>query len=168
MPEDTPTDYRNFLKFWEMCTALACLYVGFMVPFSLGFQRLYVQEGEQCPFAATSFKGVHLYVTRVVDIIVDLIFWADIFFNFLSARWLLKSHPIVHWVLVDDLDEIARLYLKDTFIIDFLGSIPVQYLDCIPGVEGGSLKVARLLRLFKLFRLRRIQTMIRYIERSFP
>lgn len=168
MPANTPTDYRTFLKIWEMITALACLYVGFMVPFSLGFQRLYLADGEQCPFTTDSFAGEHLFVTRVLDIVVDFIFWADIFVNFVSARWVLNTHPIVHWVLVDDLGTIAELYISDTFFIDFLGSIPVQYLDCIPGVESGSLKVARLLRLFKLTRLRRIQTIIRYFERTFP
>lgn len=31
MPANTPTDYQNFLKVWEIVTAFACLYVGFMV-----------------------------------------------------------------------------------------------------------------------------------------
>lgn len=60
------------------------------VPFSLGFQKLYVTDGEQCPFDTSGFMGAHLYVTRVVDFVVDLIFWADIVFNFISARWVLN------------------------------------------------------------------------------
>jgi len=44
----------------------------------------------------------------------------------------------------------------------------VQYIDCIPGVNGGSLKMIRMLRLFKLFRLRRLDNLITMLQKSFP
>ena len=48
------------------------------------------------------------------------------------------------------------------------GSLPVQHLDCIEGVNAGFLKGARLLRLFKLFRLTRLATLIKMLEQQFP
>ena len=54
--------------------------------------------------------------------------------------------------LYEDLDDIARMYLQDTFAIDIVGSLPVQYLDCIPKMEVGKAKLMRLLRMVKLLR----------------
>ena len=105
-----------------MITAVACLYVGFMVPFSLGFEKLYLSGGEQCLFSPEANLIPLFAVTRIIDIFVDIVFWIDIFVNFLSARWVLETEPMVHWTLVDDLGEVANLYLRDTFIIDFLGT----------------------------------------------
>ena len=34
----------DFLKIWEFFTATACLYVGVMVPLTLGFERLYLKD----------------------------------------------------------------------------------------------------------------------------
>ena len=118
----TRHDYAWFLNNWEILTALACLYVGFMVPFTLGFEKYYFKEGEQCLFSSEAVViGPAFYVTRIVDIIVDLIFIFDIFVNFVSARWILKLEPMVHWVLIDDLSEIGKLYMKDMFVMDVLG-----------------------------------------------
>lgn len=118
---EVPRDYQNFLKVWEMITAIACLYVGFMVPFSLGFEKLYLSSGEQCLFRPGSDILPLFLVTRIIDIFVDVVFWIDIAVNFLSARWVLETEPMVHWTLVDDLRTVARLYLFDTFLIDLLG-----------------------------------------------
>ena len=104
-------------------TAVACLYVGFMVPFTLGFEKYYFGQGEQCLFSpdAVLSNGPAFYVTRIVDIIVDIIFIVDIFINFVSARWVLHLEPMAHWVLVDDLSAIAQAYLHDMFVLDVLG-----------------------------------------------
>jgi hypothetical protein len=94
-----------------------------MVPFSLGFEKYYLGDGEQCLFSPkATIHGPSFYITRVIDILVDIVFWIDIFINFVSARWVLKMEPMVHWVLVDDMPEIADLYLRDMFVIDFLGT----------------------------------------------
>lgn len=212
-------DYAWFLNQWEVLTALACLYVGFMVPFTLGFEKYYFADGEQCLFSSNAVpsNGTAFYVTRIVDIIVDLIFIVDIFINFVSARWVFRLEPMAHWTLVDDLSKIAQLYMSDMFVLDVLGkknaplpiflplqrnvctgdrlyrpqsfrveafrktglaltyvhihcagSLPVQHLDCIEGVNAGFLKFARLLRLFKLFRLTRLATLISLVQRRFP
>lgn len=60
------------------------------------------------------------------------------------------------------------LAVRRTESITIAGSLPVQYLDCISGIDGGSLKLMRMLRLFKLFRLRRLQTLINMVQKAFP
>jgi hypothetical protein len=91
------------------------------VPFSLGFEKLYFRSGEQCLLSPSANLTPLFAATRIVDIFVDLIFWVDIFVNFVSARWVLETEPMVHWTLVDDLRDVAKLYMHDTFIIDVLG-----------------------------------------------
>ena len=94
-----------------------------MVPFSLGFEKYYLGDGEQCLFSSdATINGPSFYVTRVIDILVDIVFWIDIFINFVCARWVLKMEPMVHWVLVDEIPEIAHMYLRDMFVIDLLGT----------------------------------------------
>ena len=67
--------------------------------------------------------------------------------------------------MVSDMDEVAWLYMRDTFITDVLGSLPVQYLDCIPNVEAGVMRFMRFFRLFKLLRLRGLGQMIKTLEK---
>ena len=169
-PNAVPRYGADFLKFWEFCTAVACLYVGIMVPLALGFQKLYMGRGEQCLFRSDSADTLpaFLNVTRFVDIIVDLIFWIDMFFNFVTARWLLDVNPVPHWKLVDDIQEISYMYITGLFFWDMLGSIPVQYIDCIPNVDSGGLTVLRLFRLFKLLRLTRLKFVILWLQKKFP
>jgi len=38
-------------------------------------------------------------------------------------------------------------YLRGMFIIDLAASLPMQYLDCINGVDAPWIKIVRLLRL---------------------
>ena len=70
--------------------------------------------------------------TRYLDLAVDALFIADILLNFVSARWVLEVEPMEHWRIYDNVSDIARLYLKGHFAIDVAGSLPVQYIDCVP------------------------------------
>ena len=82
-----------FLQAWDIVIAFAVLYVAFMVPYSLGFERLYLQPGngdssEQCLFSQSTV--LPFTVTRWIDLLVDVLFVTDIFINFVSARWVLQ------------------------------------------------------------------------------
>lgn len=145
------TDGQTFLKVWEILTSLACLYVAFVIPLSLGFEKIYIKPGvDQCVFRGASHDGSLFATIRVIDPLIDLIFWVDIVINFLSARWELQKDPIPNWVLVDDLHDIASRYMQELFVFDIIGSFPVQYLDCIDNMPTSSLKVLRLIRLTKV------------------
>ena len=137
----TRRDGARALQVWDVIIALACLYQGFMVPFSLCFEKLYLTKGseastsEQCLFS--SKVDIHpqapFFTTRYLDVVVDCLFIVDIALNFVSARWVLEVEPMEHWQLYDNLSDISRLYVTDgSFLLDFLGSMPVQYIDCIP------------------------------------
>ena len=79
-----------------------------------------------------------------------------------------QGETLKQWVLKDDLSEIAMLYVKDTFITDVVGTLPVQYLDCIPDVNAGTVKLMRLLRILKLLRLRGLDNMVSFFTSVMP
>jgi hypothetical protein len=148
----TRQDGAKALQAWDVIIAVACLYQGFMVPFSLCFEKLYLTAGsdantsEQCLFAPN--VAIHpdapFFISRYVDVVVDFLFIVDIGLNFVSARWVLEVEPMEHWQLYDNISDISKLYVTDgSFALDFLGSLPVQYLNCIP---VGSRKMTRYIR----------------------
>jgi len=156
----------TFLQVWDIVIALAILYTAFIIPLSLGFEKVFFRSGDKCLFSSDIVQP--FIVTRWIDILADILFIIDIALNFVSARWVFHGGTKKHWELVDDVDQIAKMYLKDTFATDFLGTLPVQYLDCIPSVSAGSVKVLRLFRLFKLLRLRGLSNMLRKLETMMP
>lgn len=68
--------------------------------------------------------------------------------------------------------KIAKRYLKTWFIIDFLSSIPMDYIFLIVEESGQvfqlartgrALKVIRFVKLLSLFKLLRISRLVRYV-----
>jgi CRP-like cAMP-binding protein len=165
---DSSRSGESFLAVWDILIAFGTLYTAFIIPLSLGLQRLLYQDGEQCLFFKDNIHPL-LALTRWFDIVVDLLFFVDMILNFLSARWIFEGGTKKHWELVDDLDQIAILYItKDTFFFDFLGMLPLQYLDCIPNVSSSGAKIVRLFRLFKLLRLRGLIPLRKQLEMLMP
>jgi CRP-like cAMP-binding protein len=156
-----------FLQVWELVVAASCLYMAFVIPYSLGFERVYLADREHCLFLRDTHAPLFL-TTRWIDIFVDILFMFDIALNFFTARWVLKGGTLEHWELVDELPQIAQLYLFDTLVPDAIGSLPVQYLDCIPGVSAGNMKLMRLMRVFKLLRLTRLKNFVKALEAFSP
>jgi CRP-like cAMP-binding protein len=163
-----PTAGTRFLQVWEVVLAAFCFYIGFMVPFCLFFEKVYLSKG-QCLFTNPDIIPGHIfYETRYVDLVVDGFFLFDIFVNFVSARWVLEVEPMEHWELYDDLSRVAGVYLRQEFILDLIASFPVQYIDCIPNVDIGAWKLVRLLRLLKLLRLYRLEEFFKMMHFRFP
>ena len=158
---------ESFLAVWDILIAFGTLYTAFIIPLSLGLQKILYQDDEQCLFFNDNIHPF-LAVTRWIDILIDTLFFVDMVLNFLSARWIFEGGTKKHWELVDNLDQIAILYLKDTFVMDFLGMLPLQYLDCIPNVSSSGAKMVRLLRLFKLLRLRGLIPLRKQLEMLMP
>ena len=91
---DTRQDGAVALQAWDLIIAFSCLYQGFMVPFSLCFEKLYLPHGsdndsEQCLFSpsVSIHPSAPFFVTRYLDIVVDLFFILDICLN----DWLLEA-----------------------------------------------------------------------------
>lgn len=63
---------------------------------------------------------------------------------------------------------IARKYLKSWFLVDFISSLPLDYVFL--GIEGQSysagraLRILRLAKLLQLLRLLRISRLVRYVR----
>ena len=77
--------------------------MAWVVPFAIGFEKIYVDPTQsQCLFNPDSHDGSLFATLRIIDVFIDLIFWTDIFINFVSARWVLLNEPIPHWEQVDD------------------------------------------------------------------
>ena len=161
-----------FLNIWEVVTACGCLYVSTMIPFKLGFEKIYTANmGDECIFSPSDTMSTFFYFSRALDVLFDVIFWIDIWVNFNTGRWVMRIDPdskVVHWTLVDELEEVRRSYLKGMFFLDFVGSIPVQYIDCISNADTGPFKMVRLVRLFKLLRLARLHELVVFIKKVFP
>jgi CRP-like cAMP-binding protein len=161
-------DGTRFLKVWDVLLAVSCFYLGFMVPFCLFFEKVYLRGG-QCLFTNPDIVPGHIfYETRYVDVIVEIFFSLDMFFNFVTARWVLEAEPMEHWELYDDLSTIAYKYGSRTFILDVIASFPLQYIDCIPNVDIEAWKLLRLVRLLKLLRLHRLDEFFKMIHFRFP
>jgi hypothetical protein len=172
---DVPRRGQLFLKCWDILCAFACIYVAWAVPFVLGFEKLYnvhngISLGDGCIFRQNHGFQTLFSTLLILDVIADVIFWIDIFVSFTSAVWMMKTEPMAHWVLVDDMSEIAKNYLHGAFFLDFLGSVPGSFLfACIgSGETTTTVKVFRVIRLTKLFRLGRIQRMIEVLIAKFP
>jgi CRP-like cAMP-binding protein len=150
-------------------TASSCIYVAVVIPFSLAFSNLYSKPGaSSCIFHASSNDESVMAGLRTADVVIDFIFWMDMIINFMSAQWVLRTVPIPNWILIDDLDEIAKRYMSGMFLLDLMGSFPVQYFECIDQMDIGAIRLLRLVRLTKLTRLYRIKNMILTLEQNFP
>lgn len=85
----------------------------------------------------------------------DCIFMLDILFQFFTARWVLVVEDVQMWVLLDNLSDIAYHYVSNGLLLDVVGQLPWQYIDCVFPEAPDYIKTLRLLRLMKLFHLKR-------------
>jgi hypothetical protein len=156
-----------FLPVWDLVIAVGIVYTAIMIPLSLGLQEVFFSDShDQCYWRGAA--PTYVVVWRWLDVLCDFIFMVDLVLSFLTARWVFKGGSKKHWELVDELDQIAIMYLKDTFVTDLLGSLPWQYLDCIPGVDAGGLKAIRHFRLLKLMRLKGLSKLLAQLETMIP
>ncbi|RNA33574.1 hyperpolarization activated cyclic [Brachionus plicatilis] len=92
-----------------------------------------------------------------------------------------KNNKLEHRVLKNDGDdkiilqpkEIAKNYLRTWFIVDFLSTIPLDYIFLLVeksdtkyqlAKTGRALKVLRLAKLLSLLRLLRLSRLVRYVH----
>ena len=109
-------------------------------------------------------------MTWIIDTITDVYFIVDVFLNFYTA-------------LPNEFDgtpmanrrQIAASYLKGWFFIDFVSSLPIEYISMLikymaednghkSSVDLRFLKSVRLLRLSKMLRVARFMRMLRKYE----
>ncbi|XP_058138228.1 LOW QUALITY PROTEIN: potassium/sodium hyperpolarization-activated cyclic nucleotide-gated channel 2 [Dasypus novemcinctus] len=119
------------------------------------------------PVGITFFKDETTAPWIVFNVVSDTFFLLDLALNFRTGIVLEDSTEIVL-----DPEKIKRRYLRSWFVVDFVSSIPVDYIFLIveKGIDSEVYKTARALRIVRftkilsLLRLLRLSRLIRYIH----
>jgi len=104
---------------------------------------------------------------RVIDYIIDALFFTDLLMNFISAYYDDEGK------LVKEPKQLAKVYLKSWFLIDLIAVIPLDAI--IDGLVEDStgyskvrynlfLRLIRLPRLYRLLRILRINNIAKFIR----
>ncbi|XP_067824820.1 potassium/sodium hyperpolarization-activated cyclic nucleotide-gated channel 2 [Heptranchias perlo] len=119
------------------------------------------------PVGITFFKEETSTPWIVFNVVSDTFFLMDLVLNFRTGIVIEDNTQIIL-----DPQRIKKIYLKSWFIVDFVSSIPVDYIFLIVerGIDSEVYKTARALRIVRftkilsLLRLLRLSRLIRYIH----
>ncbi|XP_076977544.1 potassium/sodium hyperpolarization-activated cyclic nucleotide-gated channel 2 [Tamandua tetradactyla] len=119
------------------------------------------------PVGITFFKDETTAPWIVFNVVSDTFFLLDLALNFRTGIVIEDNTEIVL-----DPEKIKRRYLRSWFVVDFVSSIPVDYIFLIveKGIDSEVYKTARALRIVRftkilsLLRLLRLSRLIRYIH----
>jgi len=144
-------DGDSFLRWWDLLLVIALCYLAFITPLQIAFAPVgcYAQD--------------NLFVT---DLVVDIVFFLDIIFNFKTANYTINSQGKV--VLVQDMKGIAMKYLRTTFLLDFVAQLSMigNYSECIWNDTDKTLRfflqIMALLRLGRLHRVLRLKRTLQF------
>uniref|UniRef100_A0A8P4KBV9 Cyclic nucleotide-binding domain-containing protein n=1 Tax=Dicentrarchus labrax TaxID=13489 RepID=A0A8P4KBV9_DICLA len=119
------------------------------------------------PVGITFFKDETTTPWIIFNVVSDTFFLMDLVLNFRTGIIIEDNSDIIL-----DPQTIKKKYLKTWFIVDFISSIPVDYIFLIveKGIDSEVYKTARALRIVRftkilsLLRLLRLSRLIRYIH----
>ncbi|XP_077698282.1 potassium/sodium hyperpolarization-activated cyclic nucleotide-gated channel 2 [Eretmochelys imbricata] len=119
------------------------------------------------PVGITFFKEETTAPWIVFNVVSDTFFLMDLVLNFRTGIVIEDNTDIIL-----DPERIKKKYLKTWFVVDFVSSIPVDYIFLIveKGIDSEVYKTARALRIVRftkilsLLRLLRLSRLIRYIH----
>ncbi|KAJ7308475.1 hypothetical protein JRQ81_009026 [Phrynocephalus forsythii] len=119
------------------------------------------------PVGITFFKDETTAPWIVFNVVSDTFFLMDLVMNFRTGIVIEDNTDIIL-----DPERIKKKYLKTWFVVDFVSSIPVDYIFLIveKGIDSEVYKTARALRIVRftkilsLLRLLRLSRLIRYIH----
>ncbi|XP_036410704.1 potassium/sodium hyperpolarization-activated cyclic nucleotide-gated channel 2-like [Megalops cyprinoides] len=119
------------------------------------------------PVGITFFKEETTTPWIIFNVVSDTFFLTDLVLNFRTGIVIEDNADIVL-----DPEKIKKKYLKTWFVVDFVSSIPVDYIFLIveKGIDSEVYKTARALRIVRftkilsLLRLLRLSRLIRYIH----
>ena len=119
------------------------------------------------PVGITFFKDEHTPPWIVFNVVSDTFFLMDLVLNFRTG--IVKED---NTEIILDPQKIKIKYLKSWFVVDFISSIPVDYIFLIveTRIDSDFYKTARALRIVRftkilsLLRLLRLSRLIRYIH----
>ncbi|KAF7655792.1 hypothetical protein LDENG_00050740 [Lucifuga dentata] len=119
------------------------------------------------PVGITFFKDETTTPWIIFNVVSDTFFLMDLVLNFRTGIVFEDNTEIIL-----DPEKIKKHYLKTWFVVDFISSIPVDYIFLIveKGIDSEVYKTARALRIVRftkilsLLRLLRLSRLIRYIH----
>ncbi|KAG8519219.1 Potassium/sodium hyperpolarization-activated cyclic nucleotide-gated channel 2, partial [Galemys pyrenaicus] len=119
------------------------------------------------PVGITFFKDETTAPWIVFNVVSDTFFLLDLVLNFRTGIVIEDNTEIIL-----DPEKIKKKYLRTWFVVDFVSSIPVDYIFLIveKGIDSEVYKTARALRIVRftkilsLLRLLRLSRLIRYIH----
>ena len=119
------------------------------------------------PVGITFFKDETTAPWIVFNVVSDTFFLMDLVLNFRTGIVIEDNTEIIL-----DPEKIKKKYLRTGFVVDFVSSIPVDYIFLIveKGIDSEVYKTARALRIVRftkilsLLRLLRLSRLIRYIH----
>lgn len=138
----------TFRQRWDIVQAVFLLYIAVVVPYRIGFND-----------ASRPWE-----FWFCIELFIDMYFIVDLVLNFRTAVFTqdgdLEHNPKL----------VAIIYLRSWFIIDFVSTVPLSYIEYLPGMDdseqGRVLKIARLARLLKILRLARIKRILARFEEN--
>uniref|UniRef100_A0A3B3YYX3 Uncharacterized protein n=1 Tax=Poecilia mexicana TaxID=48701 RepID=A0A3B3YYX3_9TELE len=121
------------------------------------------------PWGITFFEDQNTLPWIIFNFLSDTLFLMDLVFNFRTGIPGEDSHIIL------DPKEIRMHYLRTWFLVDFVSSIPVDYIFLIVDLESRhessdvyrtarALRIVRFTKILSLLRLLRLSRLIRYIH----
>ncbi|KAM9816219.1 potassium/sodium hyperpolarization-activated cyclic nucleotide-gated channel 3-like [Syngnathus typhle] len=142
--------YSDFRFYWDLTMLL--LMVGNLIIIPVGI---------------TFFKDEHTPPWIVFNVVSDTFFLMDLVLNFRTG--IVKED---NTEIVLDPQKIKIKYLKSWFVVDFISSIPVDYIFLIVETRIDSefyktaraLRIVRFTKILSLLRLLRLSRLIRYIH----
>lgn len=119
------------------------------------------------PVGITFFKDENTTPWIVFNVVSDTFFLIDLVLNFRTGIVVEDNTEIIL-----DPQQIKMKYLKSWFVVDFISSIPVDYIFLIVETRIDSevyktaraLRIVRFTKILSLLRLLRLSRLIRYIH----
>eukprot|EP01043_Picozoa_sp_COSAG02_P026259 COSAG02_NODE_1507_length_12231_cov_56.431751_4_plen_780_part_00 len=147
VPADIRDPDSKFSEAWDLLQVTFLLYVAYAVPTRTAFD------------INTPTDDVWFYV----DLLVDLYFISDCFLSFRTAYWTANG------VLEVNKRAIAENYIRGWFLLDFISSLPINYilLFSVGQEQAAKYRILRCFRLFRLLRLARIKRLVARYQDSF-
>jgi hypothetical protein len=139
----------TFKKWWNLVLVLLLVYTATVMPFRIAFED-------------DRYRGNWL----PVELIVDILFWLDIFINFFSA------YENNAGTIISNRRKICKNYLTGWFVLDVVSSFPFDLINMSDDSEASTsgyhnlLRLLRLPRLYRLFRITRILKLVKETKDS--
>jgi len=128
----------SFKHRFDMLIVLFALFNTFMVPLKVSFNPEFLESP----------------IITIINGLTDFSFMLDMIFSFRTVIFLKNGDEI------DQPCEIATRYLKTTFFIDLIATVPMDLVAKALLIESSSLQMFRLL---KLGRILRINKLVKYL-----